>query len=99
MTTKRTSMIFSALVLAAFSLVSTLYAGNALYTTTKDGTAVNFNVYANKTDVYISGGPQNTHTAGLADGIYFFRVTDPSGKTLLSTDPVSCREVIVAGGV
>lgn len=72
----------------------------ALYTTTKDGAAVNANVkgYVIADDVYISGGPQNQNSRGLTDGAYYFQVTDPSGKTLLSTDNAVCRQVIVAGG-
>src|SRR5207244_2342098 len=54
----------------------------AIYTTTKDGTAVNRNAYAAATDVYLSGGPQNLNASGLPDGTYYFLVTDPSGKTL-----------------
>jgi hypothetical protein len=73
-------------------------AGDALYTTTKDGTAVNANIYPTSTDVYISGGPQNKKAAGLPDGTYYFQVTDPSGGTLLSTDPAICRQVTVVGG-
>ena len=48
-------------------------AGDALYTTTKDGTAVNANIYPTSTDVYISGGPQNKKSAGLPDGTYYPR--------------------------
>jgi hypothetical protein len=73
-------------------------AGDALYTTTKDGTAVNANIYPTSTDVYISGGPQNKNSAGLPDGTYYFQVTDPSGGTLLSTDPAICRQVTVLNG-
>jgi hypothetical protein len=49
--------------------------------------------------VYLSGGPQNTSHAGLADGTYYFQVTDPSGKTLLSTDNAVCRQLNVVNGV
>src|SRR4051794_36048935 len=62
--------------------------GGAIYTTDRTATIVNANVqYGFGTDVYLSGGPQNTKAAGLADGTYYFQVTDPSGKVLLSTDP------------
>jgi hypothetical protein len=38
--------------------------------------------------------------AGLPAGTYSFQVTDPSGKTLLSTDAVACRQFTVdASGV
>ncbi|HJP91388.1 MAG TPA: hypothetical protein VJ875_05505 [Pyrinomonadaceae bacterium] len=70
----------------------------ALYTTTKDGTAVNKNIYGSLQDVYISGGPQNLNASGLPDGTYYFLVTDPSGKTLLSTDNAVCRQLIVTNG-
>src|SRR5438067_70018 len=74
------------------------YAGNAIYTTTRDGTDVNANSYALSSDVYLSGGPQNRNSAGLPDGTYYFQVTDPSGKTLLSTDSALCRQLRVSGG-
>jgi hypothetical protein len=70
----------------------------AIYTTTKDGTAVNANVYGSTADVYLSGGPQNLNAKGLPDGTYYFQVTDPSGKTLLSTDDAVCRQLTVTGG-
>jgi hypothetical protein len=70
----------------------------AIYTTKFDGTTVNQNIYSFREDVYINGGPQNTKSAGLPDGTYFFQVTDPSGKTLLSTDPAIDRQLVVVNG-
>jgi hypothetical protein len=70
----------------------------ALYTTTFSGQSVNENTYSNKDEVYINGGPQNANANGLPDGTYYFQVTDPSGGTLLSTDPAVCRQLIVANG-
>jgi hypothetical protein len=78
-------------------IASTAFA--AVFTTNKTGTAVNQNIFNTSTDVYISGGPQNTNHSGLADGTYFFQVTDPSGKQLLSADNAVCRQLKVAGGV
>src|SRR6266850_2114299 len=37
--------------------------------------------------------------ASLPDGTYVFQVTDPSGKTLLSTDFAICRQFTVANGI
>jgi hypothetical protein len=74
----------------------------AIFTTLEDGTRVNANIYQDKRDVYLDGGPGPNApktAAGLPDGNYYFQVTDPPGKTLLSTDPVKCREFRVAGGV
>jgi hypothetical protein len=74
----------------------------AIFTTVSDGSEVNFNIYADKTDVYLDGGPgpgAPQGAAGLPDGVYVFMVTDPSGKTLLSTDIAACRRVQVSGGI
>ena len=71
----------------------------ALQTTDSTGTVVNGNIYASKSAVYITGGPQNTKDPGLVpDGTYYFQVTDPSGSVLLSLDDISCRQVVVSGG-
>src|SRR5215207_7767878 len=70
----------------------------AIYTTTFDGQSVNENSYSSNDAVYLSGGPQNASASGLPDGVYYFQVTDPSGRTLLSTDLAVCRQVRVASG-
>lgn len=74
----------------------------AIFTTLSDGSAVNHNIYAAKCDVYLDGGPGPNApqgAAGLPNGDYFFQVTDPSGKVLLSTDPVINRQFRVEGGI
>ena len=74
----------------------------AIFTTLPDGSEVNFNHYASKDLVYLDGGPgpgAPATAAGLDDGTYVFQVTDPSGKTLLSTDKAACREFTVSGGL
>jgi hypothetical protein len=70
----------------------------AIFTSLGDGTAVNMNLYADKSDVYLNGGPQNLNANGLPNGTYYFQVTDPSGATLLSSDPAICRQLQVVGG-
>ncbi|MFX0016810.1 MAG: hypothetical protein ACFFB2_16805 [Promethearchaeota archaeon] len=71
----------------------------AIFTTTVDGTIVNENVhYEIKEDVYLDGGPgpnAPSSAAGLPEGDYYFQVTDPSGKDLLSTDHIDCRKIHV----
>jgi hypothetical protein len=68
----------------------------AIFTTTEDGSIVNENVrYEAKEDVYLDGGPgpnAPSKAAGLPEGDYYFQVTDPSGKDLLSTDHISNRK-------
>ncbi len=74
----------------------------AIFTTLADGSEVNFNHYAAKTDVYLDGGPgpgAPQDAAGLDDGTYVFQVTNPSGRVLLSTDLALCRQFTVSGGV
>jgi hypothetical protein len=73
----------------------------AIFTTLRDGTRVNANLYEAKQDVYLDGGPGPNapqEAAGLPDGDYYFQVTDPSGKVLLSTDPVRNRQFSVFNG-
>src|SRR5260370_6464763 len=73
----------------------------AIFTTDVNGIGVNKNEYLNKCDVYLSGGPGANApptAAGLPGGDYYFQVTDPSGKTLLSTDDVKFRQFHVSGG-
>lgn len=70
----------------------------AIFTTDATGVPVNLNIYAAKEDVYLNGGPginAPDGAAGLPAGTYAFQVTDPSGKTLLSSDPVECRRFTV----
>jgi hypothetical protein len=75
----------------------------AIFTTDVSGNPVNLNIYDSKEAVYLNGGPginAPDDAAGLPAGTYFYQVTDPSGKTLLSTDPVACRQFTVdASGV
>jgi hypothetical protein len=84
----------------------------AIFTTDLDGVIVNGNTkYQTKCGpdfnpagidgVWLDGGPgpnAPATAAGLPDGDYYFQVTDPSGKKLLSTDPVKDRCVTVSGG-
>ncbi len=74
----------------------------AIFTTTVDGRRIDANIYAAKTDVYLDGGPGANAprtAAALPDGNYYFQVTDPSGKTLLSSDAIACREIHFTNGM
>src|SRR5215470_5736629 len=92
-------------VAALFALAGGAYAqapSGAIFTTLADGSEVNTNLYAAKTDVYLDGGPgpgAPPTAAGLDDGRYVFQVTDPSGKTLLSQDAAQCRQFDVSNGI
>jgi hypothetical protein len=97
-----------ALVVAAFALpASAAPVTGAIFTTNVTSDYVNQNIYDNKEDVYLNGGPMpkgpnhdvDCSAAGLPDGDYYFQVTDPSGMTLLSTDTIDHRKVTVTNGV
>ena len=102
MKTMRVALGLLALV-SVFAVRTAAHApSGAIFTTVADGSEVNFNHYPSKEAVYLDGGPgpgAPQHAAGLDDGTYVFQVTDPSGKTLLSTDPANCRQFTVAAGV
>lgn len=89
--------IAMALCLAVVLAVPAMAAiSGAIYTSTSTGSTVNANIFTDKADVYLNGGPQNGNAGGLSPtGTYYFTVTDPSGSNLLSTDDVSCRQVQV----
>jgi hypothetical protein len=70
----------------------------AIWTSDPHGERVNGNLYTNPTKVYLTGGPHKEGAAGLADGTYYFQVTDPPGKTRLSTDELSERRFEVKAG-
>ena len=84
----------------------------AIFTTDQNSTFVNGNVYDTATEVYLNGGPRPNApctAAGLPNGDYYFQVTDPSGKVLLSYEfvdganhpivDISQRKVNVTGGL
>src|SRR5438552_8764244 len=69
----------------------------AIFTTDSTCTEVNQNIFDNKEDVYVDGGPTHPGAAGLPDGSYCVQVTDPSGATVLGMSLPGA--VTVAGGV
>jgi len=56
----------------------------AIFTTDSTCTGVNINIYGDKADVYLDGGPAGGGP-GLPDGNYYVQVTIPSGETVLGT--------------
>jgi hypothetical protein len=87
---------------ASAAIVGAHAPSGAIFTTLADGSEVNVNQYSSKEDVYLNGGPgigAPATAAALDDGTYYFQVTDPSGKTLLSTDNIECRRFRVTDGL
>ena len=102
---RKNSLVSALVAVLSLCLASVAIAhapSGAIFTTVEDGSEVNFNQYPSKEAVYLDGGPgpgAPIDAAGLDDGRYVFQVTDPSGKTLLSTDPARCRQFDVVNGV
>src|ERR1700751_748965 len=93
--------LFLAVIAALFAQPNPGYTA-AIQSSVCDGSKVNANLYDDPREVYLSGGPQFPacmNSAGLADGDYYFQVTNPSGATLLRSDPLTCRVVTISGGV
>ena len=107
-TTKITKFIESAVAIIMFFIIPSVVMAapvtGAIFTTLIDGSAVDHNIYSSKEDVYLNGGPGAANgpcsAAGLPNGVYYFQVTDPSGKYLLSpiTESPEERKVLVNGG-
>src|SRR5258706_6458068 len=103
MTTQLKNRFSQTAVALGLGLLCSLFAGAALaapgaiWTSLSGGQTVNSNLYDQKPDVYLNGGP-NGGGGGLPNGDYYFQVTDPSGAVLLSLDHVLCRRVAVVAG-
>ena len=71
----------------------------AIYTTDLQCAGVNQNIYTYRGDVYLNGGPAHLNGAGLPDGSYYVKVTEPDG-TPLGTSVGSCNPtpVVVSSG-
>jgi hypothetical protein len=97
----RVVVIIALAVLVQFATETASLAGS-IFTTDANGTVVNGNTYDDACDVYLNGGPPPNApcwAAGLPDGEYYFQITDPNGSTLLSTDNIEQRRVVVDGGL
>lgn len=66
----------------------------AVYTTDSVCSGVDLNIYSDKEDVYLNGGPSHGGAGGLPDGQYYVQVTEPDGS-LLGTSVDSSDETPV----
>ena len=82
------ALAFTGLFVAPSLLRADPPLSGAIFTTDSTCTEVNVNIYSDKDEVYIDGGPAHPGGAGLPDGSYCVQVTDPSGLTVLGlSDP------------
>ena len=95
--------------MAALPNPASAHLQGAVWTTAADGAKVNANLYDQKCPPladpcvtpplvpFLSGGPNfASPTRWVPDGAYYFQVTDPSGKVLLSNDNIEARRFEVA---
>ncbi|MGP8304659.1 hypothetical protein [Vibrio sp. YIC-376] len=85
----RTATLVISSLAFIFSVPALANLSGAIFTTDPWGAVVNENVrYESKLEVFLDGGP-GPHAprtaAALPAGLYYFQVTDPSGKCLLSS--------------
>ncbi len=103
-----TTMLWGARVACA-GLILALVAGlgvqaappvaGAIFTTNADCTQVNGNIYASRMDVYLNGGPKKPGAAGLPNGSYYVKVTEPNGTLLgSSTLTATPKPITVVNG-
>ncbi|CAH0529466.1 hypothetical protein CTH30272_02630 [Allocatenococcus thiocycli] len=85
----RTATLAVSSLALMFSMSAFARLDDAIFTTTPAGDIVNENVrYQSKEEVFLDGGSGPNaprHAAALPEGDYYFQVTDPSGKCLLSS--------------
>ena len=99
------SLFVSAILMRVFGAVALsstpVYAqiSGAIFTTDSACDATNLNIYMNKQQVFLGGGPGMEGAAGLPDGEYYVKVTEPNGA-LLGTSIGAADEtpVVVVNG-
>jgi len=88
--------ILAALVLCVTAVTAAPPFTGAIFTTDSTCTGVNLNIYDSRDAVYLDGGPNSPGAAGLPDGSYYVKVSDPSGANVLGV--TSTASVSVSGG-
>ena len=59
----------------------------AIFTTDSTCDGTNVNIFQDKGDVHLDGGPAHPGAAGLPDGLYYVKVTEPNGTVLGQSNP------------
>lgn len=90
-----TAGLFIVVLCASAALAAPQMSG-AIFTTGSGCEGTNVNIFSAKEDVYLDGGPARQNAAGLPDGAYWVRVTDPSGAAVLGESLTAVA--VVTGG-
>ncbi len=94
LTSRIAFVLLATTALIALATTTAFMAPGAIYTTDSACAGVDLNIYTNKDDVYLNGGPSGGGP-GLPDGNYFVRVIEPGGVVLGHTTTASA---VVFGG-
>src|SRR3982751_3177424 len=78
------STVLAVLLPIAMATAAQAQVSGAIFTTNAACSGTNVNIFGAKTDVFLDGGPAHPGAAGLPDGDYYVKVTEPNG-TLLGT--------------
>src|SRR6185436_8119081 len=76
---------FALLMITAASAFMAPPTSGAIFTTDAGCTGVNINIYPSKDAVWLDGGPAHPGAAGLPEGNYYVKVTEPDGTVLGSS--------------
>lgn len=87
--------IVSLLLMVMATGASAAGMSGAIFTTNASCGGTNVNIFDDKADVYLDGGPAHQGAAGLPDGDYYVQVTEPNGTVLGKSNGAS---VTVSGG-
>jgi hypothetical protein len=72
-----------------------------VFVSTSGGVVPDGNLFQTAQSPYLNSGPRGNakcSKGNLADGDYYFQVTDPSGRVLLSPDSIDNRRFTASGG-
>lgn len=83
------------LLLSTVGMASAAPVSGNIFTTDSACLGTNVNIFNDKADVYLDGGPVKEGAAGLPDGSYYVQVTTPNGTVLGKT---LAADVVVSGG-
>jgi hypothetical protein len=80
-----TCVLAIAVLMLTAGIASAAPMSGAIFTTESTCNGTNLNIFTSKGDVYLDGGPAHPGAAGLPDGNYYVKVTEPDGTLLGSS--------------
>jgi hypothetical protein len=96
---EKLKLLATLVVFSVFCLITGISSAEAMsgaiFTTDSTCNGTNINIFSDKGEVYLDGGPTHPGAAGLPDGSYYIKVTEPDG-TLLGSSTTDI--VQVSGG-